>query len=102
MDIGMVRSVGTTYEGKNFSYLQQILPYVNHIEVSPDSHAYKKNNEVHIHPDSIRELVWAQQQADVGLLVHGVSLSIGSYNGYSSNYIRLLEELFGQLRITWH
>lgn len=35
-------SIGTTYEGKHFDYLKEIIPYVHHIEVSPDSITVKK------------------------------------------------------------
>ncbi len=31
-------SIGTTYEGKNFTYLKEITPFVRHIEVSPDGY----------------------------------------------------------------
>jgi len=98
----MSLSVGTTYEGRNFSYLKKILPYVQHIEISPDSLAYKSKDEVAIRPDCLEELIWMQQNSAANLLVHGISLSIGSYDGYSKEYIKLLDQLFGNLNIKWH
>jgi uncharacterized protein (UPF0276 family) len=99
----MAYSIGTTYEGKNFEYLQHILPYAGHIEISPDSIAYKKNGVVNIHPDALKQLQWLENNTDVSILIHGVGLSIGSYDGYSMQYIRLLDELFRKLtKIRWH
>jgi len=35
-------------------------------------------------------------------LIHGVGLSIASAGGYSQDYIRLLDELFSRLPVSWH
>jgi len=98
----MKYSIGTTYEGKNFRYLQEVLPYVGHIEVSPDSLAVSAKGRVSINTSSLEQLKWLQQNTNVELLIHGVGLSIGSYDGYSKTYIRLLSELFSELDIKWH
>ena len=96
-------SIGTTYEGKNFKYLQEILPYVNHIEVSPDSIAVKRNGRIQINPEALGQLKWVLAETDIDILLHGVGMSIGSYDGYSADYMYLLDELFSELtRIRWH
>ncbi len=99
----MKYSIGTTYEGKNFDYLKEIVPYVNHIEVSPDSIAVKKNGRIGINAESLEQLKWIETETDIDILLHGVGMSIGSYDGYSIEYINLLDELFNELNtIRWH
>lgn len=99
----MIYSIGTTYEGKNLNYLQEILPHVNHIEISPDSIAIKRNGNIHINPEALEQLKWIESTTDVKILVHGVGLSIGSYDGYSPEYIMLLDELFSEIKtVSWH
>ncbi len=98
----MKYSIGTTYEGKDFTYLNEILPFVNHIEVSPDSITRKKNGVIKINEEVLKQLEWVQNKTKASLLLHGVGLSIGSYEGYSLKYIHLLDELFNTLNISWH
>ena len=96
-------SIGTTYEGKNLKYLQAIIPYVDHLEISPDALAIRKNGHLSINPESLQQLKWVQRETDIEILIHGVGLSIGSYDGYSTEYLELLDELFSQLSsISWH
>lgn len=98
----MKYAIGTTYEGKNFDYLNQIIPFVQYIEVSPDSIAHKKAGKIIIEKDALNQLHWLQKNTDVEILIHGVGLSIGSYDGWSQPYIGLLDELFRELKIKWH
>lgn len=96
-------SIGTTYEGKDFNYLKEIIPYVNHIEVSPDSIAVKKNGQARINAESLQHLKWIEKETDIKILIHGVGLSIGSYDGYSAEYLNLLDELLSEVNIiSWH
>lgn len=98
----MKYAIGTTYEGKNLDYLNQIIPFVQYIEVSPDSIAQKKAGKIIIEKDALNQLHWLQKNTDVEILIHGVGLSIGSYDGWSQPYIGLLDELFRELKIKWH
>jgi uncharacterized protein (UPF0276 family) len=90
----------TTYEGHNTEYLEHILPYVEYIEVTPDAIAQYKNEEIILHEPSLADL--KSLGANTSIIVHGVGLSIGSYEGYSQYYIRLLDTLFEQLNVSWH
>ncbi len=99
----MKYSIGTTYEGKKFSYLKELIPHIQHIEISPDSIAAKKNGKVSISPEVLQQLSWLEDKTGIAILIHGVGLSIGSYDSFSSDYIKLLDELFIKLRrIAWH
>ncbi len=90
----------TTYEGHNTEYLEHILPFVEYIEVTPDAMAQYKNEEIILHETSLADL--KSLGANTRIIVHGVGLSIGSYEGYSQYYIRLLDTLFEQLNVSWH
>jgi uncharacterized protein (UPF0276 family) len=99
----MQYSIGTTYEGKNLRYLKQILKAVNHIEVSPDSIALKTAKGVRIHPQALEQFRWISRETDVNILIHGVGMSIGSYDGWNDEYINLLDQLLHEsANIRWH
>lgn len=68
----MKYSIGTTYEGKNLGYLKEVSQHVNHIEISPDSLAGKRNGRVAINPGSIQHLKWLEGETDIEILIHGV------------------------------
>lgn len=90
----------TTYEGHDPVYLGRILPYVDYIEVTPDAIAEYKDDEVILHAPTIAEL--KSIGTNTKIIVHGVGLSIGSHDGYSQRYIRLLDDLFEQVDVVWH
>ncbi|HEU4902368.1 MAG TPA: DUF692 family protein [Flavisolibacter sp.] len=98
----MKYSIGTTYEGKNTAYLKEIAPFVNHIEVSPDSIAVKKNGRTCLQPEALAQLKWVQAETNMQILLHGVGLSIGSYDGFDNTYIDLLDELTREVQVQWH
>jgi uncharacterized protein len=98
----MQYSIGTTYEGKSMAYLKEIAPFVNHIEVSPDSIAVKNNGRTSLQPEALAQLKWVLANTDIQILVHGVGLSIGSYDGYDDTYIDLLDELTREAAVQWH
>jgi uncharacterized protein (UPF0276 family) len=98
----MSYAIGTTYEGKDFLYLKEIVPYVKHIEVSPDSISSLNAGQISVNTDALEQLQWLSHNTPVDILLHGVGLSIGSYDGYSKDYIRVLAELFDELDIKWH
>jgi uncharacterized protein len=41
-------------------------------------------------------------RGEVGLIAHGVGLSIGSFDRWDENYLRLLDELFERFDLGWH
>jgi len=92
--------IGTTYEGGRPDFLEKLLPIVDYLEFSPDSLATSRNGVASINPEKLAELKEVNNK--VNFLVHGVGLSIGSYDGVSKNYLKLLDELFENLDLKWH
>jgi uncharacterized protein (UPF0276 family) len=92
--------IGTTYEGNRPEFLEKLLPVVDFLEFSPDSLATSYKGVASINPQKLDELKSVNNQVD--FLVHGVGLSIGSFDGFSQNYLRLLDELYENLSLKWH
>ncbi|HEX6293461.1 MAG TPA: DUF692 family protein [Herpetosiphonaceae bacterium] len=89
-----------TYEGNDPALLERVLPLVDYIEVTPDTIAEMRDDGVALHAPTIAEL--QNIGSDAKIIVHGVGLSIGSYDGYSRQYIRLLDEIMSKLDVAWH
>ncbi|MCF2445203.1 DUF692 domain-containing protein [Dyadobacter sp. CY345] len=92
--------IGTTYEGGRPDFLEKLLSVVDYLEFSPDSLATSRKGVASINPEKLEELKKVDDKID--LLVHGVGLSIGSYDGVSKNYLNLLDELLENLCLKWH
>src|SRR5690348_11568194 len=90
----------TTYEGGDPALLRGVLPHVAYIEITPDAIAEMEDNRARLNPEVVAEL--KDIAPEVRLIVHGVGLSIGSNDGYSESYIRLLDQLFSEFDIAWH
>ncbi|MFN7997838.1 MAG: DUF692 family protein [Bryobacteraceae bacterium] len=97
---GRVPALATTYEGRNPKLLDRILPIVGFIEVTPDSLAEMDGDAPSMPEDKIRELQAVASEARV--IVHGVGLSIGSHDGVSNTYLRLLDQLLARVPARWH
>jgi len=93
-------ALGTTYEGRDPELLNHILPLVDYIEVTPDSLAEYRNGHAVIPDDAIREL--EDIGSDAAIVLHGVGLSIGTFGGYSEDYLRMVDQLMERLDVTWH
>jgi uncharacterized protein (UPF0276 family) len=93
-------ALGTTYEGRDPRLLERILPLVDYIEVTPDSIAEVSGDDVVLNAEIMAELENVGSAVRIG--AHGVGLSIGSHNGWSPLYIRLLDQLMERLNLTWH
>jgi uncharacterized protein len=91
-------ALATTYEGGNRRLLEEILPLVEFLEISPDSIAHAEGGTTSLNPEITAELSGARK----GVLVHGVGLSIASADGYSERYIQLLDQVFDRFEVAWH
>src|SRR5688572_23206051 len=78
---------------------EAILPVVDAIEICPDTISYSKGGKIFLEERILEQLQSVNK--DKKIFIHGVGLSIGSYDEMSSNYLYLLDELFEKLKITW-
>ena len=93
-------ALATTYEGDDVALLNRIIPLIDFIEITPDALATSDGNRAHVRPEMLAE--YAAIPPDVGLIAHGVGLSIGSFDRWDEGYLRLLDELFTNLKLEWH
>ena len=93
-------ALGVTYEGRDPALLEQMLPYVDYVEVTPETIAEVKGDKIVLSSEVMAEL--RNIRKDVTFIAHGVSLSIGSHEGWSPNYLHLLDDLLEQIDVAWH
>jgi uncharacterized protein (UPF0276 family) len=99
---GGTPSSGTagTYVAGDPLLLGRLAALADHIEVTPDVLAIMTDDGVDLDPRAIGEL--RELAADRPVIVHGVGLSIGSYDGYHEGYVRLLDRFLEQVPVAWH
>src|SRR5262249_55766882 len=93
-------SLGFSYGGRDSALLERILPFVNVLEVTPDDLIVVESDDVSLDlqiADHLNEL-----SSDVTIVVHGIGLTIGSHEGWSPTYIRLLSDLLDRVPVAWH
>lgn len=92
--------LGVTYEGRDPALLELLLPHVDHIEVTLETIAEIKGDEIVLSPEVMAEL--KNLGKGVKIIVHGVSLSIGSHEGWSPTYLNLLDDFLEEIDVAWH
>ena len=92
--------LGVSYEGRDPALLEQMLPHVDYIEVTPETIAEVDGDDIVLSGEVVAELKALGKE--VRIIVHGVSLSIGSHDGWAPTYLRLLDELMAQVDVAWH
>jgi uncharacterized protein (UPF0276 family) len=93
-------ALATTYEGSGRNLLDRIVPLVDFLEISPDSISITDARRARLRSEVLDEL--GSIDSRVGLLVHGVGLSIGSFDGWNEPYLDLLDEFFARFTPRWH
>jgi uncharacterized protein (UPF0276 family) len=93
-------ALGVSYEGRDPALLEQMLPYVDYIEVTPETIAEVGDGRVVLSRDVITEL--RNIERHIPMIAHGVSLSIGSHDRWSPTYLHLLDDLMEHITIAWH
>ena len=93
-------AIGTTWYGGDPELLDRILPLVDCIETTPDTIARMRGGRPRIENDVLEALNEIARRAR--LLVHGIGLSIGSYEDGCDDYLRLIDPLFDAVEIAWH
>ena len=93
-------AIGVTYEGRDPRLLECLLPFADCIEVTLETIAEVHDDKVSLSPEVMQELKNIGRAAQI--VVHGVGLSIGSHEGWSPTYFRLLDEFLEQVDVAWH
>src|SRR5215472_14011955 len=93
-------AIGATYEGRDSALLERILPLVDYIEVTIDTIAEMRDGKASLNAEIMAEL--RNVGKAVKIILHGVGLSIGSHEGYSSTYLKLLDDFLDQIDVQWH
>lgn len=92
--------VGVSYEGRDPALLEMMLPHVDIIEVTPETMSVADGDTIKLDKAILAELKNIDREKTI--VAHGVSLSIGSHDGWSPSYLHLLDELVDQVRVRWH
>ncbi len=94
-------SICFTYDNYDPILLETILPYVDFIETTPDSISMiQADDTVILQPKIIAQL--KEVASSKKIVAHGVGMSIGTFDGFSKDYIKLLDSLVEQVDIYWH
>ena len=93
-------AIGATYEGRDPRLLERMLPLVDFIEVTLETISEVHDRGISLSKEIMVEL--KNMGKAVQIIVHGVGLSIGSHEGCSPTYFRLLDEFLEQVDIAWH
>jgi uncharacterized protein len=93
-------ALATTYEGDDITLLEQIVPLVDLIEISPDAIASSNGKHARLRPEILDEYRAISRQVD--FIAHGIGLSIGSFDCWQESYLQLLDELFERFDLQWH
>jgi uncharacterized protein (UPF0276 family) len=93
-------ALATTYEGVGNDLLERIVPLVDYLEIPPDSISRSRAGRASLRPELLDQLEFATPQ--INFIVHGVGLSIGSYDHWNEAYLRLIDEFFTRFTPRWH
>lgn len=93
-------SLAATYEGDDVVLLERILPLIDVIEISPDAIARSDAKHASLRREVLDEFAAVRKRVE--FIVHGVGLSIGSFDHWQEDYLRLLDELFLHCELKWH
>jgi len=93
-------ALATTYEGVGNDLLERIVPLVDYLEIPPDSISRSRAGRASLRPELLDQLESITPQ--VNFIVHGVGLSIGSYDHWNEEYLSLLDEFFTHFTPRWH
>jgi len=93
-------ALATTFEGAGPHLLERISPLVDYLEIPPDSIARTVGGQADLRPELLAEI--AAVSPPLKLIVHGVGLSIGSFDSWNESYLHLLDEFFNRFTPEWH
>ncbi len=97
-------ALATTYEGTGLDLLERIEPLVDYLEIPPDS-ITRTENSGHSKRAALRPEVLDHLESfssNTRMVVHGIGLSIGSFDRWNEPYLHLLDEFFSRFTPRWH
>ena len=97
---GSGTALGVSYEGRDPALLARMIPHVDYLEVTLETMAEEGRHGPELSREVMAELKAVGDAAQI--IVHGVSLSIGSHDGWSPTYLRLLDDFLEQIEVAWH
>jgi uncharacterized protein (UPF0276 family) len=95
-----VPGLATTYYCDDPELAEAVLPFVDYLEIAPDAIASFDGDRPYLRPNVVAHL--REISCHVGLIVHGVGLSIGSHDSWNSDYLALLDQLYAEVPVEWH
>jgi uncharacterized protein len=95
-----VPGLATTYYCDDPEFAEAVLPFVDYLEIAPDAIASFDGDRPYLRPEVIAHL--REISCHVRLIVHGVGLSIGSYDSWNADYLALLDQLCAEVPVEWH
>jgi len=93
-------ALATTYEGVGFDLLERITPLVDYLEIPPDSISRTRAGRTFLRPEVLDQI--ESVASKTGVIVHGIGLSIGSFDQWNEPYLRLLDAFFSRFTPQWH
>jgi uncharacterized protein (UPF0276 family) len=93
-------ALATTYDGNSPALFERIGDVIDYIEITPDAIAQPGEIRPHVRTAVLDE--YSAVAHDLHFVVHGVGLSIGSFDSWNSDYLGLVDEVFERLTIEWH
>lgn len=97
-------ALATTYEGSGLDLLERIAPLVDYLEIPPDSLSRTQGSglsqRIRLRPELLDQIESVSSQT--GVIVHGIGLSIGSFDRWNEPYLHLLDEFFSRFTPRWH
>ena len=93
-------ALATTWEASDPVLLKRIMPLVEYLEIPPDSIAASDGRRAHLRSDALDGIAGAA--SNVQTIVHGIGLSIASFDRWNDSYLELLDEYFDRVTPEWH
>ncbi|WER48615.1 DUF692 family protein [Cupriavidus sp. WKF15] len=97
---GITVALGVTYEGRDPDLLSRLLPNVAYVEITLETIAEVKDGKIVLSDEIMSEFKNMGNAAKI--IVHGVSLSIGSHDSWGVTYLHLLDKFMEQVDVAWH
>jgi uncharacterized protein len=93
-------ALAITYEGVGLDLLDRIAPLVDFLEIPPDSISRTQAGRISLRPEILDQIESVSSRT--GIIVHGIGLSIGSFNQWNEPYLHLLDQFFSRFTPQWH